>query len=331
MSNTYAFFQEKAPAVMGALIARFGLSVEEAAAIAGNTGHESGGYKQMQELRPVVAGSAGGLGIAQWTGPRRRAYTAFCAARSLDPRTVEGGIAFLLHELETTETRGLEAVRRPGSLEDKVKAFENAFERSGVKAYASRNKWARIALEAYSAGPVSVPVPPSPTAPAPSTEDKRRLWAEQRLAAYEITALQKRLAEMGLAQIVGAADGLWGWRTAAAVYALQWKNEGKIVLDTPVHADGHYGPQTKELLALGREASDQPAHKEINMQIKIPSPGAIAGVLGGLGSIAVALGYPDVASALSSLATPETVAQIIAVGGGLVTVLAGLLPTAKAA
>lgn len=265
-SNSYAFFVQESPKVMAALIARFGLDVIEGAAITGNTGHETGGYRFMQELHPVVAGSAGGLGLCQWTGPRRRAYVAFCSAKNLDPNSIEAGIAFLIHELETTEKRGLDAVRRPGTLEDKVKAFENAFERAGVKAYASRSKYARLALDAYSAKPVSVPLPSSPTAPAQPVEEKRtRMWTEQRLAPFEIVAIQKRLTEMGFGLIVGEADGLWGPRTAAAVYALQYANEGREVLGAPIHADGHFGPATKELLALGREASDQPAPKETTM------------------------------------------------------------------
>lgn len=226
---------------MGALIARFGLDVIEGAAIAGNTGHESGGYRFMQEIRPSVPGSAGGLGICQWTGPRRRAYVAFCSAKGLDPYSVEAGIAFLIHELETTEKRSLEAVRRPGTLEDKVKAFENAFERSGVKAYASRNKWAHLALDAYSAKPVSVPVPPSPTAP------EHRHWVEQELAPFEVKAIQKRLHDLGLGSIVGPIDGLIGPRWAAAMAALQYR--------AGLTVDGRYGPASKDILARGFDTS----------------------------------------------------------------------------
>lgn len=62
-------FARKAPWIMALLMRDFPLGLEDAAAILGNLGHESGGLVQLQELKPVVAGSRGGYGWAQWTGP----------------------------------------------------------------------------------------------------------------------------------------------------------------------------------------------------------------------------------------------------------------------
>lgn len=301
-TNRYGLFQQEAPKIMGALMARFGLTVEEAAAILGNLGHESGAFKQMQELRPTVQGSAGGLGIAQWTGPRRRQYTTFCSAKGLDSYTVNAGTAFLIHELETTERRGIPAVKRPGTLEDKVKAFENAFERSGVKSYASRNKFAHLALDAYAAKPVVVPVEPSPGLPAdPTPEHKARQWAEQTLAPFEIKAIQQRLHALGLGSIVGPVDGLIGPHWAAALSALQYR--------AGLTVDGRYGPATKEVLARG---FDQPLPKE-------PSMEAITNVLTSKTLIGIAV------AALSPLlskygVTDGTIAELVqAVGLALAT------------
>lgn len=65
------------------------MSLLSAAAIIGNAGHESGGFKDLQEKKPLVKGSRGGYGIMQWTGPRRREYEDYCDRNNLDPSDME--------------------------------------------------------------------------------------------------------------------------------------------------------------------------------------------------------------------------------------------------
>lgn len=79
MANAEQTFRAKAPGIMAQLVRDFPITPEDAAAIVGNLGHESQGFTAMQEFKPVVAGSRGGWGWAQWTGPRRRAFEAYCA------------------------------------------------------------------------------------------------------------------------------------------------------------------------------------------------------------------------------------------------------------
>lgn len=59
--------------LMGDLSRDLGLTSYQAAGIVGNFSVETGGFRHQQELNPTVAGSRGGYGMAQWTGPRRRA------------------------------------------------------------------------------------------------------------------------------------------------------------------------------------------------------------------------------------------------------------------
>lgn len=161
-------FRAKAPALMRALIREFTLTDLDAAAIAGNAGHESGGFTLMQELKPTVKGSRGGYGWFQWTGPRRRDFESWCKTAKLDPKSDAANTGFLIFELKTTEKRAISAVKKANGLKAKVEAFENAYERSGVKAYAKRLQWAEIALDAYrkaGATVVPLPVPPKPAAP----------------------------------------------------------------------------------------------------------------------------------------------------------------------
>lgn len=143
--------------------------VEDAAAAFGNAGHESLGFTKLQEIKPTVKGSRGGYGWFQWTGPRRKAFEAWCRDEGLDPVSATANIGFLAHELATSERVTVGKVSAAVGLEGKTKAFEMAFERPGVPHTDRRLAWARIALDAYNAAyPASaVPVPSSrPSAPA---------------------------------------------------------------------------------------------------------------------------------------------------------------------
>lgn len=152
-SKAEQLFALKAPWIMELLMRDFSLDLDSAAAILGNLGHECGGFSLMQEQEPTVKGSAGGYGWAQWTGPRRREFEAYCTRNNLDPKEDRANYGWLFVELSTSEKRAIAAVKKPGSVADKVKAFELAFERAGVKHYPSRNAWAARAIAAYKATP----------------------------------------------------------------------------------------------------------------------------------------------------------------------------------
>lgn len=146
-------FETKAPWIMNLLRADFNLSIEEAAAVLGNLGHESGGFVYYQEIKPTVAGSRGGAGWPQWTGPRRVAFEAYCKRNGLDPKSDRANYGYLFVELTTTEKAAIPAVKAASGLEAKVRAFEAKFERAGVKHYDSRYAYAKRALAAHAANP----------------------------------------------------------------------------------------------------------------------------------------------------------------------------------
>src|SRR3990167_5754186 len=141
-------FRTKAAIIMPRLMQRFGLSEEDAAAILGNFGHETGGFNYYAEIDPIAG--PGGRGWAQWTGPRREAFLAWAQANGLDPASDEASWGYFLVDPETPAA--IEAVKNAGTLQDKVIAFENAYERSGVKAYASRQQYALDALDSLQDG-----------------------------------------------------------------------------------------------------------------------------------------------------------------------------------
>ena len=73
------------------LMRDLGLSDVQAAGLLGNLGHETGGFRHLQEIAPAVPGPPGRLWPAQWTGPRRGALEGWCRARGPDPADPEAG------------------------------------------------------------------------------------------------------------------------------------------------------------------------------------------------------------------------------------------------
>lgn len=155
-------FRKMAPDIMGRLMKDFSIDVGRSAAIVGNLGHESGGFKFLQEIKPLIPGSRGGYGWAQWTGPRRVQFEAYCKANNLKPESFEANYGFLKWELINSEKTALPAVRKATTLRAQVIAFELAFERASDKhkGYDSRERYARVALAAYGAPvPAETPKP----------------------------------------------------------------------------------------------------------------------------------------------------------------------------
>lgn len=110
-----------------------GISPEQAAGIVGNLAHESGGFKTLQEINPLVEGSRGGYGYAQWTGPRRRQFEAWAEAQGLDPTSYAANYGFLKHELtNTSESRVMNSLAGADTYQDAAAIFSNQFLRPGI-------------------------------------------------------------------------------------------------------------------------------------------------------------------------------------------------------
>jgi hypothetical protein len=189
-------FEAKAAGIVRDLMADFGLTDVQAAGIVGNLGHECAGFTLMQEQRP--ASGAGGYGWAQWTGPRRVAFMAWCAAHKLTPESDAGNYGFLRHELQTTEARAITAVKQAATLYSAMLAFETAFERAGVKRYDSRLKYAERALAAYRAAV------PARAVAAPKLPGK--VTAQDGAAAGVVI-----VAAAAAQQAAGTGMPWWGW------------------------------------------------------------------------------------------------------------------------
>ena len=80
-----------------------GLKPFQAAALVGNANYETGNFKFMEELKPEVKGSKGGINIFQYTGLkpglRRYNFEKYAEEKGLNTRDFKSGIEFSIYEL----------------------------------------------------------------------------------------------------------------------------------------------------------------------------------------------------------------------------------------
>lgn len=107
--------------LMADLRADLDLADFQAAGIVGNLARETGNFRFLRELNPVVRGSRGGIGYAQWTGPRHDDFLAF--AGGADLMSYEVNYAFLIEELEGPYARVLDRVRETETLSEATEVF----------------------------------------------------------------------------------------------------------------------------------------------------------------------------------------------------------------
>lgn len=91
------------------LISR-GLPEHVADAFIMNFQDESGLDPSINEVAPLVEGSRGGFGLAQWTGPRRKALEQFAASRGTSPADTNTQLDFLMTELQGPESRAAQSI-----------------------------------------------------------------------------------------------------------------------------------------------------------------------------------------------------------------------------
>jgi hypothetical protein len=144
------------------LVSDFGLKDFQAAGLMGNIGEECDGFREMQEKKPLIPGSKGGFGWAQWTGPRRTQFESFCSVNGMSPFSDAANYGFLKQELNTTQAMALTAVQKAPNISKAVRTFEASFERAkaGLEHFDRRDQWAGLALQSFRAN-ASPMVPPA--------------------------------------------------------------------------------------------------------------------------------------------------------------------------
>lgn len=197
-----------------------GLSLPQAAGITGNLGYESRGFTALQEEKPLVAGSRGGGGIAQWTGPRRVNFERWCAEQGFSPLSDRGNYGFLLFELMGAYKNFTAALRRMTRIEDACHYTHQQYERpqdvldGSYRSGPDRLQWARRALAG--ASDVVALAPPAHDATASTISVPERSISDAD-AVEAVKTLQRILID--LKRYRGRVDGIAGAQTAAAAMA----------------------------------------------------------------------------------------------------------------
>ena len=116
------------PTVAAGFLEGSGFSREQVAGIVGNLMVESG-----NNMDPTAIGDNGNaFGIAQWNGPRMRAFKQWAGANNKPEDSIETQLEYIVHELETTESRAAFELRKATTAEEAALAFSKWFERPGI-------------------------------------------------------------------------------------------------------------------------------------------------------------------------------------------------------
>lgn len=126
-----------AEAIRAGLIAR-GLPDYVADGFVMNFQDESGLNPGINERNPTVAGSRGGFGLAQWTGPRRVALEEFAAQRGADVSDPNVQMDFLMTELQGPESRAAASIMGTADKGQAAAAIVNEFLRPAETHRAAR-------------------------------------------------------------------------------------------------------------------------------------------------------------------------------------------------
>lgn len=139
-----AEFQSVAPKVMSDLQRDFpGMTKEDAAAVVGNLGEESGGFTKMQE----AGGKGPGRGWAQWTSPDRKAkFLANVQKHGGDLANYDANYETLRDELKGQYSGALKEMMAAQGLQNKTYVFMKKFENPGVPAFDVRMRYAQRAI-----------------------------------------------------------------------------------------------------------------------------------------------------------------------------------------
>jgi Phage tail lysozyme len=117
--------------IIQGLVAR-GIPSHIAQGIAANMSVESGYNTGINEIAPTVAGSRGGYGLNQWTGPRRRQYEAFAAQRGVSPADLDAQLDFTVWELGNTERGAGQALASAQDATTAAQIYSERFLRPGI-------------------------------------------------------------------------------------------------------------------------------------------------------------------------------------------------------
>lgn len=166
-----------------------GWTKEQAAGIVANLQAESGVNLNPKAFNPA-GGGKGAAGIAQWRGQRQTNFETF-AGKPLSQATLQEQLAFVDHELKTTERAAGNKIKATKSAADAAAATNAYYERSGGSAEAKRIAYANnlVGVPTNTPPTVGTPTPtPKVEPPAETTYRPGNTSEYQVLPEVEVTA-----------------------------------------------------------------------------------------------------------------------------------------------
>ena len=148
MSKSLDRYKAKSVWLIDKLHGDFNLTQTQAAGICGNGYQESMLTAELED-DGIVTSPTRGIGWFQWTGPRHRAFMAWCSGARLDWTTDDAEYGFLKHELSTDYAYVLVHLRATRTLAEATASFEKYYESAGVVQMGHRIAGAEIALQAW--------------------------------------------------------------------------------------------------------------------------------------------------------------------------------------
>ena len=125
-----------------------GLEPHQVAGLVGNFDHETGGFKFMKEINPVVKGSRGGLNFAQWTGSRHDNLLNYAKENNLKPDSYAAGFGFFIDEVQNTrEGKFLEKLQASKTVEEAATIVSEKYLRPGKPMLSKRIALSKSYLE----------------------------------------------------------------------------------------------------------------------------------------------------------------------------------------
>ena len=124
------------------MLSGMGYKPHIAAGLVGNLIQESGWNIDTK----AVGDNGNAFGSAQWNGPRRRAYKAWASNQGLPVDGLGTQIAYLDHEMKTSERSAAQAIMGAGTVRDAAVVASNKFWRPGHPALKNRMRNAEMVL-----------------------------------------------------------------------------------------------------------------------------------------------------------------------------------------
>jgi hypothetical protein len=200
-------FSEKVKFLMPKLQKDLKITKEQAAGIIGGLAAETGGFRHMQELKPIGRGR-GGWGWAQWTGQRRRTFE---KKFGVGNRSDEANYGMLVHELKNDPywSKELTRIKKAKTVAAASRAFTGSaregrgYLRPGAEHYAESEIWAKKALQIF-AQPLAKKSRNKSMAEEHEAEVTEDAWKELDDAAEKETfdMFEKTLQQIALVRVV---------------------------------------------------------------------------------------------------------------------------------